>query len=105
MGASSLPRMRSSVDRGGGLRGAAGIGGRAFVAVAEEGVGQRDDLDVGGVRIVADLGIDEEGDRQIRALARLQRMLREAEALDLVEVLAGVEGRHVEGGGADGRLV
>src|SRR5215475_9952031 len=101
MGSSSLPRMRSSVGRDVRLRG----GGRAFVAVPEEGVGEGDDLDVRRIRILADLRIDEEGDRQLRTLARLQRMLVEAEALDLVEVLPGIEGRDVEGGGADGRLV
>jgi hypothetical protein len=81
--------MRSSVDRGGRGGGAAGIGGRALLFRPEEGVGERDGLDVGRVRIVADLRVDEESDRQFRALARLQRLFGEAEALDLVEVLAG----------------
>ena len=47
----------------------------------------------GSLRIV---GIDEEDHRHVDGLARLQRLLGEAEAFDLVEIFAGLVGRDVE---------
>src|SRR5262249_40008411 len=95
---SSSPRMRSSIGRcdrlgrAGGLPGFNRGTGWVLAFHGEEGVGERDGHDVRRIRVVADLRVDEEGDRQLRAFARLQLVLGEAEALDLVEVLAGVEG-------------
>src|ERR1044071_854389 len=49
-------------------------------------------------RPVTELGIDEEADRHLHPLARLQGLLREAEALDLGEILAVQLRRYVERG-------
>ena len=48
------------------------------------------------IGVLVDIGIDEEGHRHLDGLAGLQRLLGEAEALDLVEVDAGALGRDVE---------
>ena len=57
-------------------------------------------LDLVETVILDDRRIDEEGHRHLDALAGLQRLLGEAEALDLVEIGAGGIGRHIEYGGA-----
>src|SRR6185312_7551002 len=66
----------------------------------EHGVGQRDRVDVPRIGIIDDRGIDEERHAQIGALAGFQVLLREAEALQLVEVDAGLDRCHVEGRGS-----
>ena len=49
------------------------------------------------VLVGRDLRVDEEADRHLHGLARLQQLLREAEALELVEEDRGLLGQHVEG--------
>src|SRR5689334_13966744 len=51
-------------------------------------VAERDLMHVLGVGILLDRGIDEEDHRHVDLLPRLQRLLGEAEALDLLEILA-----------------
>ena len=58
---------------------------------------------VAGVRIGQDVGIDKERHPHIGALARGQMLLGEAEALQLVEIDAGLGRGHVVGGGAGHR--
>src|SRR5437879_2824798 len=52
----------------------------------EHRVGERDRVDIARIRIGRDVGVDEEGNCQVLALAELEMLAREAEALDLVEV-------------------
>src|SRR5215470_19673564 len=54
-----------------------------------EGIGQHDQRDRAAVTILEHARIDEEADRHLDALARLQGLLAETEALDLVEEAAG----------------
>src|SRR6185503_17231036 len=53
-------------------------------------------VDVLRVRIFLDRRVDEEDDRHVLRLARLQRLLGEAEALDFLEILADLVGADVE---------
>ncbi len=56
-----------------------------------------------GVLVLADLGIDEEDHRHVDALPAFQRLLGEAEAFDLAEILAGLGRGDVEHRFAGGR--
>src|SRR5690606_39040951 len=86
-----------------------GGGTRSFALLADlldsrkERVGQGDRRHVVEVAVVGYLRIDEEADRHVDALARLEPLLGEAEALDLVEIGAGLDRRDVEGRGARDR--
>src|SRR5262245_29396048 len=77
---------------------------RLGVIGAEEGVGQGDVVEALQLGVLQHCGIDEEADRHLHPLARLQGLLREAEALDLGEILAVQLRRHVEAGTAGHRL-
>src|SRR6185369_9003200 len=61
-------------------------------------IAQRNLVDVAGVWIILDLRIYEKHHRHIDPLTGLQRLLGEAEALDLLEIFAGLVGRDVVGG-------
>ena len=50
-------------------------------------------MDVFGIGVLLDRGIDEKHHRHIDFLARLERLLGEAEALDLLEIFADRIGR------------
>src|SRR5271165_1399303 len=56
---------------------------------SEKSIGEGDGVDVRGVRVLGDLGIDPEAERELHPLAGGKRLLVEAEAGGLVEVLAG----------------
>ena len=58
-------------------------------------VAQRDLVDVLGVGILLDRRIDEKHHRHVDLLARLKRLLGEAEALDLLEIFADRVGRDI----------
>src|SRR5260221_12155379 len=77
------------------LRQLAGLG--AVVDGAEEGVGQRDRRDVAHLWIAGERRVDEEGDRHVDGLPGRERLLVEAEALDLGEIEPDLVGRNVEG--------
>src|SRR5689334_25276530 len=79
-------------------RGLDGLG--LAILGAEHGVGERDRVDVARAGVVDDRGIDEERYAEIGALAGFQMLLGEAEALQLVEIDAGLDRRHVVGCGA-----
>src|SRR5471030_3244841 len=70
---------------------------------AEHRVGQRDGVDLARVGVAQQVGIDEERYREIGAFARPETLPGEAEALQLVEIDAGLERRDVEGRGAGDR--
>src|SRR3546814_11501136 len=55
-------------------------------------IAQGDLADILGIRIVEDRGVDIEDNRHPHFLARLQRLLGEAEALDLGEILSRLGG-------------
>src|SRR5690606_30445336 len=81
----------------------AGLEGWWRLSGPVEGIAEGDLLDVLHVRIIERFRIDEIEHRHGHLLTRLQRLLGEAEALDLVEVLAGLLGFDVEAGGAGHR--
>ena len=64
-------------------------------------VAEGDFLHVARIGVVHDLGIDEEQHRHAHLFPRLQRLLREAEALDLGEIFARRVGGDVEAGCSD----
>ncbi len=57
------------------------------------------------VPVVHDLRIDEEAHRELHGFTRLQKLLGEAEALQLVEVDGRNLGKHIVDRGAAYRLV
>ena len=80
----------------------AGVGG---IGRAEERVSERDGIDVAQLGILAEGRIDEEHHRHIDLLMRLEPLLGEAEALNLVEIDAGLQRRHIERRMPDDRLI
>jgi hypothetical protein len=70
---------------------------RVLLLRPEHRIGQRDGIDVAGVGVARDVGIDEEGDREILTLAGIQVLAREAEALDLGEIEPDLGWRDVVG--------
>src|SRR5258707_15871037 len=68
---------------------AGGVARRAVILCAEHRIGQRNGVDVARIRVAEDVGIDEERNREVGALAWPQMLLGEAEALQLVEIDAG----------------
>src|SRR6516162_1481844 len=79
--------------------------GVVWIRRAEERVGQRDRPDIARFRIARQRRVDEENDGHIDLLMRVEPLLLEAEALDLVEIDAGRLGRHHERRMPDDRLI
>jgi len=59
---------------------------------AEEGVGQRDGVDVRCVRILGDCGVDPEAERELHLLAGCERLLVEVKQAVLWKYLPTVSG-------------
>src|ERR1700674_945535 len=70
-----------------------------------ERVRQRDIRHRARILVAHDLRIDKEAYRHLQGLARLQQLLLEAEAFELVEEDGGLLGQDVEGGGAAQRSI
>src|SRR4051812_20024777 len=69
--------------------------GPRWLALRIERVGQRDGVEVGAVGVLRQRGIDVEDHRHVAGLARLQALLGEAEAVDLLEEGSGTERRDI----------
>src|ERR1035437_11081456 len=63
--------------------------------VAVKSIGERYRLEAFQFTIIHNLWIDEESDRHMHLLPRLQDLLAEAEALGFIEILAGLQRRHI----------
>src|SRR6185312_9621209 len=63
----------------------------------EKRVGKRDRIERAELRILVDRGIDEEDHRHVHFFARRELLIREAEALQLVEIAGGFGRRDVVG--------
>src|SRR5438477_9412317 len=91
-----LRARRCRSDRG--PRGGSVLGSLLLLLLRpEHRVGERDRVDIARIGIGRNVRVDEEGDRQVLALAGLEMLARKAEALDLVEVQADLVRRHVVG--------
>src|SRR5712692_1404497 len=97
-----LSSMRLGLGRGDEAREILGLFG---LRRAKERVGKRDRADVLSIGILGQPWVDEEIDRHVDLLMRIEPLIVKAEALDLLEIDPRLLRRHIERRVSDDRLI